>query len=70
METLIKVIGAIGLVVIGLIGIALLMTYPLMWSWNYVIPKLFGLPSISPLEAFCLYMVAGSLIKSTLTSKS
>ena len=44
---------------------ALMVAWPLMWAWNYVIPTLFGLIELSYWQAFCLLLVCQFLIKSS-----
>jgi len=41
----------------------LLIRVPLWLCWNYVMPEVFGLPAIGPLQAFCMSTVASVLIK-------
>ena len=50
-------------------GLGLLLAWPLKWTWNYVIPYLFGLKEITWGQAWCLMWVASTLVKSTLTNK-
>lgn len=40
-----------------------LFAFPLKWTWNYVIPFLFGLKEITVYQAWCLAFVAGVLVK-------
>lgn len=47
----------------GSIVLSLLLAFPLMWTWNYVMPYLFNLPSLSWGQAWCLHFVASMLIK-------
>lgn len=42
-----------------------LLAFPLMWTWNYVMPYLFGLKTLNWGQAWCLCFVFNSLIKST-----
>ena len=42
-----------------------LLAFPLKWSWNHIIPFLFGLPKITALQAFCLIWVMGIFFKWT-----
>lgn len=65
MEKILAGIGAAVLFVALLFLVAAMMAYPLKWTWNYIIPSLFGLRQIGALEAFCLHFVAGSLIKAS-----
>lgn len=59
--------------VITVIGIALLvmvvLTLPTMWLWNYVMPNVFGLPSISILETMALLVLAEIFFKSNSNKK-
>lgn len=51
METFLKVVvGLVG--VLGLaFAFALLLAYPIMWTWNYTFPELFGWPVIDVWQA-------------------
>ena len=64
---LITIVGAVVLVVVGIAGLSLLLSLPLMWAWNYVVPYLFGLKTITWLQSWCLSFVAGTLLKSNVT---
>ncbi len=44
---LFAVFGVIGLVVL----IMVLLAFPVMWIWNYVMPDIFGLPQITVWQA-------------------
>ena len=48
----------------------LLLAFPLLYAWNYVIPELFKLPSISYWQAFALLIVATLLVKGSSSSSS
>ena len=65
MEKFLAGLVAVVLVVAMIFFIAAVMAYPLKWTWNYIVPSLFGLRRIGALEAFCLHFVFGSLLKST-----
>lgn len=43
MEILIKFLGVIALIVI----IAILLSFPIMWLWNWLMPVIFGLTKIT-----------------------
>ena len=59
-----------GLAVIGLLVIiALVCSFPLKWTWNYVMPYIFHLPQITAPQAFCLYFIGGALFKSSASHK-
>ena len=64
MENLIKGIGIIGAVIILVIILSILFSFPLMWCWNYVMPYLFGFKTITWLQALALSVVSSLLIKS------
>lgn len=56
------------LLTVGLaITIGLLIAFPVMWLWNYVMPDLFGLPTIVFWQAFALYTLSSILFKDTAT---
>ena len=49
------------------VGIGLLIAFPVMWLWNYVIPDVFGLSTIVFWQAFALYTLSSILFKDTAT---
>jgi hypothetical protein len=66
METLVKILGVIGLVVV----VAVLMALPTMWLWNWLMPTIFGLIKIGFWQALGLNLLAGILFqKSSSSSK-
>jgi len=50
-------------VVVLWIFIALLMAYPTMWCWNYLMPKLFGLVQIHWFDALVINIFCSILFK-------
>jgi hypothetical protein len=43
------------IVVLGVIaGLGLLLAFPIMWTWNYIMPYLFNLPTLTWGMAWCL----------------
>ncbi len=54
---------------VGLL-INLLLAWPLMEAWNYVVPSLFSLHPLTYWQAFALLIVASLLVKSSSTSTS
>jgi hypothetical protein len=64
-----KVIAAVFGGVLLSIGLALFMALPIKWCWNYVMPYLFGLKTLSWGQAWCLTFLTSVLIKSTQTVK-
>lgn len=41
-------------------------TFFLFWAWNFVMPVLFHLPAVDPMQAFALSIVVGLLIPVTI----
>lgn len=64
------VIGGIILITILVFLWGFLWSWPLMWAWNYVMPSVFGLSTITYWQMFCLYFVLTSLWKVTSVSNS
>lgn len=54
-------------IIVGLL-VGLLMAFPIMWLWNFIIPTIFGLPTITWTQAWALYVLCGMLFKSTNTT--
>jgi len=59
---------------LSVIGIALiiglLMGFPTMWCWNYLMPELFGLKEINFWQALVMQGLCSALFKSSSSSKS
>lgn len=75
METLAKVVGAVGLGLALLFVIGALCAFPLMWLTNYLFtPTLllavFGIAKLTFWKAFWLLFFAGFIFKSTTTNKT
>lgn len=49
------------------IAIGLLLVWPLVWMWNFVMPDLFGVPTITYWQMFCLYILIQCLFKLNIT---
>ena len=64
MEILAKIFAVIGLVVV----MAVLMTLPTMWLWNWLMPTIFGLIKIGFWQALGLNLLVGILFKSSSSS--
>lgn len=54
------VIGAI-IVALAIIGIACIVTLPIMFLWNWVMPDIFGLTTINFKQALCLALLSKCL---------
>lgn len=61
METLLKVLGAIALIVI----LAIIFSLPTMWLWNWLMPVLFGLTKITWIQALGINVLSGILFRSS-----
>lgn len=49
------------------IAIGLLLVWPLVWMWNFVMPDVFGLSEITYWQMFCLYILIQVLFKLNIT---
>lgn len=61
METLLKVLGAIALIVV----LAIIFSLPTMWLWNWLMPVLFGLTKITWVQALGINVLSGILFRSS-----
>jgi len=64
MEILVKILGVVALIA----GLSLLMAFPTMWLWNWLMPDIFGLVEIDFWQALGLNIFSGILIRSTNSS--
>jgi len=64
MKIVLQIIGAVALVA----GLALLMAFPTMWLWNWLMPDIFGLVEIDFWQALGLNVLSGILIRPTTTN--
>lgn len=65
------ILKGLGLFLVALVIvciIACLVALPVMWPWNWLMPAIFGLKTISFLQAFGLLILSGLLFKSTSVS--
>ena len=56
----------VSLVVVGIAAGALL-AFPIMWMWDYVMPSVFGLPEITWLQSWALYVFCNLLFRTNVT---
>lgn len=49
------------------LALGLLLVWPLVWMWNFVMPDLFGVSTITYWQMFCLYMLIQCLFKLNVT---
>jgi len=64
MELLTGITVLLGLAIVG----DLILTLPVMWLWNWLMPTIFGLPTISFWQAFGLSVLCSLLLQSTKSS--
>jgi hypothetical protein len=64
MESLLKICSIVVLAFVAITAISLLISFPLMWSWNYVMPYLFGFKAINWGQAWCLSFISSTFFKS------
>jgi len=48
-----------------LVVMGLVIGFPLMWLWNWLMPVVFGLPTITFYQAVGLYLLCGVLFNQT-----
>lgn len=65
MEKIFSIIGIFFCGIIILIILAILLGFPIMWLWNWLMPIIFELPKIKFLQAVGLNLLSGLLIRST-----
>lgn len=58
-----KIVGTWLTVAIFVTVIGFLLVWPLVWMWNFVMPDLFGVPTITYWQMFCLYMLIQCLFR-------
>jgi hypothetical protein len=66
MEKLLLILGAIMLVLL----VAFLLTLPVMWLWNWLMPLIFGLIKINFWQALGINILCGFLFKTSIPSSS
>lgn len=72
MDTAITFLGVFVVTLLGVFALSVLgglIVAPfVMWGWNFVMPFVFGLPTITYWHGFWMYFLANMLIKSTQTN--
>lgn len=51
----------IGMFLLGLI-VSLVLTWPIMWLWNYLMPSVFGLPTLTFWQTYGLQVLVGCFV--------
>lgn len=49
--------------------LGLLMAFPVMWLWNWIMPDLFKVGTLTWSQAWALYMLCSLLFKGSITIK-
>lgn len=62
METMWSKLGQFFAYTVAVALLMLVFAWPTMWTWNYTMPYLFGLPELTWGRAWCLAYVVGVLI--------
>lgn len=70
METFLKLVGAAVISLLFIAFIAILVGFPVMWLWNWLMPAIFGLVQINIWKAIGLNLLCGLLIRSSINTKS
>ena len=70
MDVVIKVVGVVILSVLVIMLISVLLAWPIMWAWNYVMPYMFGFKVVTWGQAWCLSFLAGTFFKSSATNNN
>lgn len=63
-------IAALLLIVAFVVAFGLLLSLPVMWLWNWLLPGLFGFKTLTWLQAWGLLVLCGFLFKSASASAS
>jgi len=64
-----QVLTAVLMIAVAIFLAAIIWGFPTMWLWNWLMPKLFGVPTVNFWEAFGLSLLAGILLKSNVNIK-
>ena len=63
-----KVLAAVGLLVATIIVVTFIITLPVYWLWNWLMPELFGLHTLTFWQALGVALLSSCLFKSTSSS--
>jgi len=66
---IIETIGSILTAILMIVLVALILGFPLMWLWNWLMPSIFNLPEITFWQALGLNTLSTILIKPTTNTK-
>jgi len=57
-----EIAGLVILAIFGITGLAILFGFVIMWLWNWLMPELFGLPTLSYWKAVGLFILLKLLL--------
>jgi succinate dehydrogenase hydrophobic anchor subunit len=66
---IIETIGSILTAILMIVLVALILGFPLMWLWNWLMPSIFNLPEITFWQALGLNALSTILIKPATNTK-
>jgi hypothetical protein len=69
MNLFVALVGAFVAMVATWIGLTFLFSLPVMWLWNWLMPTLFGLTTLTWPQAWGLSLLSAFLFKSSNTTK-
>ena len=52
------------------IGFSIILTFPVMWLWNYLMPMIFGLPKLTFWQTFGLQVLVSCFVPSRSSGSS
>ncbi|MBN1675230.1 MAG: hypothetical protein JXR37_29590 [Kiritimatiellae bacterium] len=58
-----KIAGWVAVGVVGVAGLALVLGFAVVWLWNWLMPAIFGLPTVTYWQAVGLIVLAHILFK-------
>ena len=61
MEDILKIVGLVVVALLVIVGLDFLLAIPVMYLWNWLMPKLFNLTTITYWQAWGLSLLAGLL---------
>lgn len=64
-----NVLGTIFLAVVLSLTFGLLLSLPVMWLWNWLMPTIFGLPTLTWPQSLGLLVLAGCLFKTNVVTR-
>lgn len=62
-------LGVISVIAI-LFGWSLIMAFPVKWLWNYLVPELFNLKTITYGQALAMLLLTGLLFRANITKNT